>query len=172
MSQSSRNSPCLGVLGSLSNNDTLGIRGFFSRATRSCRRVSAALRPKAGETNGSENVTKKVNSRCIKLHCPYSNSFNLSNDGDFFRNLILKDSHPVVLCLRPPQNVKLESSTCSSRTVTVKKCTKSVMHVQSCCFANLLPFCRSRCRRRRRCLAPYCRFHAGVAFKPPKLRNF
>ena len=31
---------------------------------------------------------------------------------------------------------------------------KSVIHVQSCCFANLnlLLFCRSRCRRRRRCL--------------------
>ena len=31
---------------------------------------------------------------------------------------------------------------------------KSVMHVQSCCFAclNLLLFCRSRCRRRRRCV--------------------
>ena len=32
---------------------------------------------------------------------------------------------------------------------------KSVMHVQSCCFANLnlLLFCCSRCRRRRRCLS-------------------
>ena len=32
---------------------------------------------------------------------------------------------------------------------------KSVMHVQGCCFANLnlLLFCRSRCRRRRRCLS-------------------
>ena len=32
---------------------------------------------------------------------------------------------------------------------------KSVMHVQSCCFANLnlLLFCRSRCRRPRRCLS-------------------
>ena len=32
---------------------------------------------------------------------------------------------------------------------------KSVMHVQSCCVANLnqLLFCRSRCRRRRRCLS-------------------
>ena len=31
----------------------------------------------------------------------------------------------------------------------------SVMHVQSCCFANLnlLPFCRSRCCCRRRCLS-------------------
>ena len=32
---------------------------------------------------------------------------------------------------------------------------KSVMHVQSCCFANikLLLFCRSRCLRRRRCFS-------------------
>ena len=32
---------------------------------------------------------------------------------------------------------------------------KSVMHVQSCCFANLnlLLFCRSRCRCHRRCLS-------------------
>ena len=32
---------------------------------------------------------------------------------------------------------------------------KSVMHVQSCCFVNLnlLLFCCSRCRRRRRCLS-------------------
>ena len=32
---------------------------------------------------------------------------------------------------------------------------KSVMHVQSCCFANpnLFLFCRSRCPRRRRCLS-------------------
>ena len=32
---------------------------------------------------------------------------------------------------------------------------KSVMHVHSCCFAdiNLLLFCRSLCRRRRRCLS-------------------
>ena len=32
---------------------------------------------------------------------------------------------------------------------------KSVMHVQSCCFAclNLLLFCRSRCHRRRRCVS-------------------
>ena len=48
---------------------------------------------------------------------------------------------------------------------------KSVMHVQSCCFANVnrLVFCRSRCRRRRCCLSdpllwsrmllPCCSFH-------------
>ena len=41
-----------------------------------------------------------------------------------------------------------------SRAVTAKKCIKNVMHVQSCCFANLtlLLFCHSRCRSRRRCL--------------------
>ena len=40
---------------------------------------------------------------------------------------------------------------------TAKKCIqKSVMNMQSYCFANLnlLLFCRSRCRRRRRCLNP------------------
>ena len=33
-----------------------------------------------------------------------------------------------------------------SRAVMAKKCTKSVMHMQSCCFVdlNLLLFCRSR----------------------------
>ena len=43
-----------------------------------------------------------------------------------------------------------------SRAVTTKRnVQQSVMHVQSCCFANpnLLLFCRSRWRRRRRCLS-------------------
>ena len=37
---------------------------------------------------------------------------------------------------------------CGSRATTAKKCTKGVMHVQSCCFAviNLLPFSRSWAR--------------------------
>ena len=36
-----------------------------------------------------------------------------------------------------------------------QKCSKIVMHVQSCCFANLnlLVFCRSCCRLRRCCLS-------------------
>ena len=39
--------------------------------------------------NGSQTVTQKVpNSRCYKLHRSYSNSFNLSNVGDFFRSWI------------------------------------------------------------------------------------
>ena len=39
--------------------------------------------------NGSQTVTQKVrNSRRYKLHRSYSNSFNLSNVGDFFRSWI------------------------------------------------------------------------------------
>ena len=50
--------------------------------------------------------------------------------------------------------MKLGSSY-GSRARKAKKCTKSVMHVQSCCFANLnlLFFSRSRCRRRRHCMS-------------------
>ena len=43
------------------------------------------------------------------------------------------------------------------------------MHVRSCCFANLnlLLFCRSRCRRRRRCLSSLVsgRFRKVVAYE-------
>ena len=40
-----------------------------------------------------------------------------------------------------------------------------LMHVQSCCFVNLnlLPFCRSRCRCRRRCLSFLIIFNIGYA---------
>ena len=52
-------------------------------------------------------------------------------------------------CLVFPSSTKRERY---GRAVTAKKCEKSVMHVQSCCFANLnlLLFYRSLCRRRRR----------------------
>ena len=43
--------------------------------------------------HGSENVTQKVNSRCFKLHRSYSNSFNLSNVGDFFQEMNYKGLH-------------------------------------------------------------------------------
>ena len=42
--------------------------------------------------------------------------------------------------------------------VVVVQCS-SVMLVQSCCFANLTLFCRSRCRRRRRCLSSLIASH-------------
>ena len=44
---------------------------------------------------------------------------------------------------------------------------KSVMHEQSCCFANLnqLLFCRSRCRRRFRCLSSLLKSFKTTAIK-------
>ena len=49
---------------------------------------------------------------------------------------------------------EIRHSRCS-RATTAKKCTKSVMRVQSCYFANitLLLFCRSPCHCRRCCLS-------------------
>ena len=37
-----------------------------------------------GNGGGRENVTQKVNSRGLKLHRSYPNSFNFSNNGYFF----------------------------------------------------------------------------------------
>ena len=66
-----------------------------------------------------------------------------------------KKKQVVVLFSRPRQNVKLGTFTLQSCSDGKEMCKKSVMHVQSCCFTNLnlLLFCRSRCRRRRRCLS-------------------
>ena len=96
---------------------------------------------------------EKVKSRCFKLYCPYSILFSLSNFGNFFWSWILKDcikvqekkNKVVVLCLRSTQNVKLLRFSRRCRAVTVKKFIKSLMHLQSCYFANLnillfLPF--------------------------------
>ena len=106
-----------------------------------------------------------VNSRCLKLYRGYSISFYSSNVGELFWSWILKD------CIKVQEKKKescclgfLSSTTrgimhfhvvvVKRRLRNVQKI-KSVMHVQSCCFANinLLLLCRSRCRRRRRCLS-------------------
>ena len=63
--------------------------------------------------DGYENVTEKANSRSFKRYRAYYISFNLSNVNFF--SLILKDcvkvqekkKKVVVVCSRPPQNVKL-----------------------------------------------------------------
>ena len=71
----------------------------------------------------------------------YSNLFNSSIVGKFFPNYCIKvqkkKKKVVVFCSLPRQNVKNEPLSRGSRAATAKKCTKSVMHVQSCCFANL-----------------------------------
>ena len=62
----------------------------------------------------------------------------------------------VVLCLRSPYTKreirKFHVAVVQRRQ---RKVRTRVLHVQSCCFAylNLIFFCRSRCRRRRRCLS-------------------
>ena len=50
---------------------------------------------------------------------------------------------------------------------------KSVMHVQSCCFVdlNLLLFCHSRCRRRRRCLSSLVASASSCAVLPGASRH-
>ena len=52
-------------------------------------------------------------------------------------------------------NTSGASQASHSRALTTKKCTKCVIHVQSCCFAylNLLLCCCARCCRRRRRLS-------------------
>ena len=68
---------------------------------------------------GYENVTYKVNSRCLKLDRTYSISLNSSNVGKVFCSWIPTDcikvqenkKKGVVFCSRPRQNVKLGSFT-------------------------------------------------------------
>ena len=99
-----------------------------------------------------------MSSRCLKLYHAYSISFNLTNVGTFL-GLKSKD------CIRVQEKKKKVVVVCSTKReirhfVVVaqwrqRNVQKGVMYVQSCCFAiiNLLLFCRSRCRRRRRCLS-------------------
>ena len=64
-----------------------------------------------------------------------------------------KKKKVVVLCSRPRQNVNLGTFTLYMRNSGKEMYKTCVMHVESCCFANinLSLFCRSRCRYRRRC---------------------
>ena len=121
---------------------------------------SASARPlplgslRNDDGDGYENVTEKVNLRCLKLYRAYSIAFNSSNVGKFFRSWILKDciqfqeisrklsSFVPVLDKREIRQFHVVVLQRRQRNVQ-----KSVMHVQSCCFAclNLLLFCRSRC---------------------------
>ena len=104
-----------------------------------------------------------MSSRYFKLYRAYSNLFNSSNAGKFFWSWILKDYTKVQekkkksRCLRssPRQNVRLG-------TFTLQKWSDGKeMYVKAWCTCkvvvfsnlNLLLFCCSRCRRRRRCLS-------------------
>ena len=95
-------------------------------------------------------ATTTRTSLCLKLFRAYSISFNSSNVGKFFWSWILKDGIKVhekknkfvVLCYRPRQNAFRKFHVACSRVTTAEKCSKNVMHVQSCCFKPIafLPF--------------------------------
>ena len=108
---------------------------------------------------------KEVNSHCVKLHRSYSISFNLSNLGKIFRSWIQKDRNYVRKTKRKIFTVVFTHSIERAHEIRkfhvavvqrrLRNVQKGVMHVQSVCFANMnhLLFCRSRCRRRMRCLS-------------------
>ena len=99
---------------------------------------------------------------CFKLHRSYSISFNLSKVGEIIRGWILKDRMYVwnkKRMLYLTYSIKWAREIRKFHIAVVqlwlRNVQKSVMPVQSCCFAriNLLLFCRSRCRRCRRCFS-------------------
>ena len=71
------------------------------------------------DSDGYENVSQKVCSRCFKLCRAYSISFFTSDVGEFFWSWILKncikvqekEKRVVVVGSRSPQNVKLGTFT-------------------------------------------------------------
>ena len=101
--------------------------------------------------------------RSFKLRRSCFITLNLSNVREFFWELSskglylsLKKKEKENRCLAFTFSMKREIKTfhivvVQWRQRNVQKC---LMHVQSCCFANLnlLLVCRCRCRRRRRCL--------------------
>ena len=105
-----------------------------------------------------------MNSRYFKLHCAYSDAFKcwqmpleLNSKALYQSSGKQKES----CCLVFPSSTKREFRYFHAVLVQRRQrnVQKSVMHVQSCCFANLnlLLFCRSCCRRRRRCLSSLMR---------------
>ena len=91
------------------------------------------------DSDGYENITYElVNSRCLKLYRAYSISFNSSNVGNFLLDLNFKELYQ--------SSRKEKESCCLVFTSSTKRETrhfhvlrnvpKSVMYVQSCCFAN------------------------------------
>ena len=113
-----------------------------------------------------------MNSLCFKLNRAYSFSLNSSNTGKFFRSWILKD------CIKVQEKVKwnVKREIRTFHVVVVhwrqRNVHRSVMRVQSCCFANLnlLLFCRPRYRRPHRCLS-FLRECLRWSHMTPSLKN-
>ena len=114
--------------------------------------------------DGYENVTWTVKSHCFKLYRAYSISFNSTNVGDLFWSWIPKKTIEVQEKKTEKESRFLVFTSSTKREIRhfhvvvvqwrQRNIQKSVMHVQSCCCANLsLFFYRSRCRRLRCCLS-------------------
>ena len=109
----------------------------------------------------NRKFTWKEISRRFKLHRSYSISFNLSKVGEIF----WVESEKTVSKFRKKENetfcvvftncTKWARETRKFHVAVMQRWLKNVMHVQSCRFANinLRIFCRSRYRRRFRCLS-------------------
>ena len=104
--------------------------------------MEASLLALASNNDGDdyENVTRKVNSRGFKLYRAYSTPFSSSNVGKFFWSWILTLY----------RSSGKETKTKTKREIRYfhvavvqwrqRNVHKSVMHVQSCCFAHLKLF--------------------------------
>ena len=121
----------------------------------------------------AKTLLKKWSRSSSNFIAPYSILFSSSNVGNFVWSWILKDcikvqekNKKLLLCLEFPSSTKREIWHFNVVVVKrrIRNVQKSMMHVQSCGFANrnLLLFCRSRWHRRRRCLSSLQRgFHGG-----------
>ena len=117
----------------------------------------------SNDGHGYENVTYKVKSRRLHIFRIYSISFII---GQILANIFGVEFERTVskfrkrkrkFCLVFPSLTKREIWHLHVVVVQWRQRNvhKSMIHVQSCCFAclNLLLFRCSRCRRRRRCLS-------------------
>ena len=94
------------------------------------------------DSNSSENVAQKVNLGCSNFIAIIPTLLFCQNYiGDFFRSWFRKEwilVHKIVFLFSwPPQNMKLESFNTRVMQWLQRNVQKSVMHVQSCCFASL-----------------------------------
>ena len=133
-------------------------RQFCSNKSSDIRELKQQRRATAAKTS-----LKRWSRAASNFYRAYSIPLNSSNVGNFFVDLNSKrlywslgkgkESLCVVLTSSTKREIKYFHVVVGQwRQRNVQK---SVMHVQTCCFANLnvLLFCRSRWRRRRRCLS-------------------
>ena len=101
--------------------------------------------------HGCENVTQTVNLRCLKLLRPFSFAFKIEKCSLIFPVLNLKNDLNNCILVQRKKYLKnrflvftsfIQRKTRKFHVVVgetmATKCTKSVLHVQSCCFAFLM----------------------------------